>query len=88
MANREEFWIARLGNDVDRRVIFICGANHRETLRRRFESREIEVKVIEKKFAASGFPNSDFAAYKVAYKDLRRDCFRPIMDGSDTGSFV
>ena len=79
---REEFWITQLGDDIHRRVLFICGAGHRETLRRRLKSRGIEVKIIRnaKRFGASEMPKSHFAAYK----DVRRNGFPPVTDGSDS----
>jgi ActR/RegA family two-component response regulator len=77
---REELWIDRLGEDIHKRVLFVCGANHRETLRRRLESRGIEVKIVEKRSGASRMSESDFPAYKAAYKDLRRNGFLPIAD--------
>jgi len=75
---REEFWIDQLGEDIHQRVLFVCGAHHRETLRRRLERRKIEVKIIEKRFGASKFPKSDFPAYKAAYRELRRNGFMPV----------
>ncbi|MGD0890432.1 MAG: hypothetical protein ABR923_02775 [Terracidiphilus sp.] len=46
---REEFWISKMVEDVHRRILFIFGAGHRETLRRRFESRAIQTRIVEKK---------------------------------------
>jgi hypothetical protein len=80
---REEFWIKRLGDDIHKKVLFICGAGHRETLRRRLESRGIKVKIIEKRFGASKMRESHFAAYR----DVRRNGFPPVTDGSDSRCF-
>jgi hypothetical protein len=74
---REEFWIGKLGEDIHRSILFICGAGHRETLRRRLERRAVEVKVIEKRFGAVDIWKGDFPAHKAAYKDLRRNGFLP-----------
>jgi hypothetical protein len=70
---REEFWIERLGADIHKRILFICGAGHRWTLRRRLESRSIKVKIIEKRFGASRISES----FLAAYKDVRRNGFPP-----------
>ena len=75
---REEFWIRKLGEDIYRRVLFVCGAGHRETLRRRIESRAIQVKIIEKRFGVFNIWNGDFPAYKAAYRDLSRNGFLPV----------
>jgi hypothetical protein len=75
---REEFWIRRLGEDTQKSIFFICGAGHRETLRRRLERAGIKVRIIAKRFGAQRMPASDYMAYKVAYKDLRRNGFPPI----------
>jgi hypothetical protein len=75
---REEFWISQLGEDIHKRTLFICGAGHRETLRRRLERRAIEVKIIEKRFGALSIWNGDFPAYKAAYRDLRRSGFQSV----------
>ena len=75
---REEFWISQLGEDVHKRVLFVCGAGHRGTLRRRLNRRAIEVKIVEKRFGILNIWNGDFPAYKAAYRDLRRNGFVPI----------
>jgi hypothetical protein len=72
---REEFWIERLGDDIHKNVLFLCGAGHRETFRRRLGSRGIEVRIIEKRFATSKMQKSDFEVYK----DVRRNGFSPEM---------
>jgi hypothetical protein len=70
---REEYWISQLGEDLHKKVVFICGAYHRWTFRKRLESRGIEVRIIEKSFGASKVPIYQFAAYK----DVRRNDFPP-----------
>jgi hypothetical protein len=75
---REEFWISQLRDDIHERVLFICGAGHRETLRRRLERGSIEVKIIAKRFGVSNLWYGDFPAYKAAYRDLRRTGFVPV----------
>jgi hypothetical protein len=72
---REEFWIHQLGEEIHKRVLFICGAGHRETLRRRLKRKAIEVKIIEKRFGVLNLWNGDFPAYKAAYLELRRNGF-------------
>jgi hypothetical protein len=85
---REEFWISQLGEDVQRRILFICGAGHRETLRRRLKRRSIEVKIVEKRFGVSNLWNGDFPAYKAAYRDLHRDGFVPVSWPSTCSFYV
>jgi hypothetical protein len=72
---REEFWIVRLGEDINKSILFLRGAGHRETFRRRLEARGIEVRVIVKRFAVSKMQESDFDVYK----DVRRNGFSPEM---------
>jgi hypothetical protein len=77
---REEFWIKQLERNVHKKVLFICGAAHRWTLRRRLESTGIEVIIVRnaKRFGAARMENSHFDAYK----DVRRNGFDP-----ETGCF-
>ena len=70
---REEFWIAQLGEDIQKKALFICGAGHRETLRKRLETRGVEVKIIAKRFGAARMRESDFAVYR----EIRRNGFPP-----------
>jgi hypothetical protein len=75
---REEFWISQLGEDIHKNVLFVFGAGHRETLRRRLERRAIEVKILEKRFGVSNIWDGDFPAYRAAYRELRHNGFPPI----------
>lgn len=75
---REEFWIKQLGEDIHMRIIFICGWKHRETFRRRLESKGIEVKIEKKlkRFGASDIRSSKSAALNsAAYRQFRRNDF-------------
>ena len=73
---REEFWITQLDGDIHKNVLFVFGAGHRETLRRRLRRRAVEVKILEKRFGTStNIWDSDFPAYRAAYKELRRNDF-------------
>lgn len=76
---RENFWIKKLEDYIHTNMLFICGAGHRETLRRRFEQRKIRVKMIKdnNRLVDSGIWNVDeFHVYREAYKKLRRNGFR------------
>lgn len=70
---REEFWIDTLGNDLNHDVLFISGAAHRWTFRRRLEAKGIKVKVIAKRVGARPLPLDFFAAYR----EVRRVGFAP-----------
>jgi hypothetical protein len=69
---REDFWINKLGTYINDRVLFICGANHRCTFRRRLESKGIAVIILEKKF---GFLRKPTKVECEAYKCVRRNGF-------------
>ena len=75
---REEFWISQLGEDIHKNVLFVLGAGHRETLRRRLERRAIEVRTLDKKFGISNIWDGDFPAYRAAYRELRSNGFKPV----------
>uniref|UniRef100_E6Q063 Uncharacterized protein n=1 Tax=mine drainage metagenome TaxID=410659 RepID=E6Q063_9ZZZZ len=70
---REKFWIDSLGDDLNHNVLFICGAAHRWTLRRRLEAKGIGVRIIAKRVGAQPLAQSFFAAYR----DVRRRGFAP-----------
>jgi hypothetical protein len=70
---REEFWIKRLGNGVDRNVLFICGDAHRWTFRRRLEAKGIKIRLIAKRVGAQKLRQN----YFEAYREVRRKGFPP-----------
>jgi hypothetical protein len=70
---REDFWIEQMSYNLYLRVLFICGMGHRETLRRRLERYGIPVRIVYKgQKTARRVDQSDFPAYKAAYRDLRK----------------
>jgi len=76
---REEFWIDQLGEELNKRVFFVIGAHHRETLRRKLQSRGFEVRIV-KDAKRVGICKSSMMP-KVAfdaYKDIRRNGFSPV----------
>jgi hypothetical protein len=81
---REEFWINKLGTYINDRVLFICGANHRWTFRRRLDAKGIAVIIIEKKFGLSSRPTKvEFEAYKCVRRNgfpsgnMCKTCMQP-----------
>jgi len=43
---REEFWIGKLSRDLERKILFICGAEHIDLFMKLIESMNIKVKVL------------------------------------------
>jgi hypothetical protein len=61
---REEFWIDRLGDNLDQKVLFICGDAHRWTFRRRLEAKGTKVRLVAKRVGAQTLPQDYFEAYR------------------------
>ena len=78
---REDFWISQLQNDVDRTVIFICGAMHVPTFKERLEGKNIKTIVIAEFL---GFdPSLTNTEEFNASEDVRKNDFPPVLiDGN------
>jgi hypothetical protein len=71
---REEFWIEQLGPDLHKEVLFVCGALHRITFRRRLEAKGAQVRIVEKRVGhENGVVGSELVSEEFsAYRFIRR----------------
>lgn len=82
---REDFWIARLRDDIRKTAIFVCGALHVCTFKERLERIGITVEVIADSVGClPTLRESD--AYK-ALQDVRENGFPPVLTGVDSNCF-
>jgi hypothetical protein len=52
---REEFWIRSLKDDLNRDIIFICGADHLDTFHKKLTANGLEVEILPEQFGV-GLP--------------------------------
>jgi len=82
---REEFWIKQLGNDIHKKVIFVCGALHTSTFSKKLIEREIDMKIIQDEVGClTTLHGSD--KYK-ALQFVLKNGFPPICVGADPKCF-
>jgi hypothetical protein len=76
---REEFWIEQLGPDLHKDVLFVCGALHRITFRRRLEAKGAQVRIVEKRVGhQNGVVRSELVSEEFsAYRFVRRNHVLP-----------
>jgi hypothetical protein len=76
---REEYWIRKLAGDLQRNVLFICGALHVCTFGSRLRTKQVPVTVLQRFFERpKGWLVSDDNAIEfAACKDVLRNGFPP-----------
>ena len=82
---REDYWITQLGDDIDKSVLFICGALHVCTFKERLEKSGRKVGIIAESIGClPTFKDSD--AYK-ALQDVHENGFPPVTLGAEPRCF-
>jgi len=72
---REEFWLEQIGDELYRDLLFICGALHRITFKRRLESRGALVRIVDKRVGhkcgvvGSELEPEEFSAYRFTRRN-------------------